>query len=324
VQAAWHCAGLVRAELDRQPRLAEADCAALQLRLAHLDKILADEMHITCDVHGQVGRVIELPKDHKGAYRLGSATDPEATYRLHGAKKSDLGYNVSLAVTDHFVREIHADTGAQPDPVAIPDLLSDQVEHHDLCPSKFIYDAAAGMGKTYALVAQATQGRTQLVSPLVDYAKNASRFTPGDFILSEDGASLTCPNGQTTDLVYRAGCGQGRTFRFLAADCANCPLWSRCRDPQADPHGTRHVFVNDYQPYLNAAYAYNQTDGFKADMKRRSLVERIIANLTRYNHARHARRRGTHYADWQGKMSATAFNLKQWMKLLCHAQVVRR
>jgi hypothetical protein len=323
VQAAWHCAGLVRAELEHQPLLAESDRAALRLRLAHLDKMWADEMQVTYDRHGQVVRVVELPKDRKGAYRLGSATDPEATYRVHGAKKSDFGYNVSLAVTEHFIREIRADTGAQPDPMAIPDLLTAQVEHHNLCPDKFIYDAAAGMGKTYALVAQATQGRTQLVSPLIDYAKNADRFTPSDFRLSDDGATLTCPQGQTTDLVYRAGCGKGRTFRFLAVHCTDCPLWSGCRDPQADPQGIRHVFVNDYQPYLRAAYTYNQTNAFKADMKHRSLVERIIANLTRYNHARRACRRGTHHADGQSKMSATAFNLKQWMKLLYHAQVVR-
>jgi hypothetical protein len=325
VRAARHCAGLVRADLERLPCLAEVERAALQLRLTHLDKILTDEVRVLYDAHGQVGRVIELPKERKGAYRLGSATDPEATYRLHGTKKkSDFGYNISLAVTDHFVREIRADTGAQPDSVAIPDLLSAQVEHHDLCPSQFIYDAAAGMGKTYALVAGATHGRTQLISPLVDYAKNASRFTPGDFILSETGVRLTCPNGQTTDIVYRAGCGQGRTFRFLAADCTNCRLWSRCRDPQADPQGMRHVFINDYQPYLDAAHTYNQSDDFKADMKRRALVERIIACLTRYNHARRARRRGTRPADFQSKMSAMAFNLKQWMKWLHPAQAVRR
>ena len=158
---------------------------------------------------------------------------------------------------------------------------------------------------------------------MVDYAKHASRFTPSDFRVSQDGATLTCPNGQTTDVVYRAGCGQGRTFRFLTAHCTDCPLWSRCRDPQADPQGNRHVFINDHQPYLQAAHAYNQTGDFKADMKRRALVERFIANLTRYHHARRARRRGTHHADWQSKLSAMAFNLKQWMKLMGHAPVVR-
>ena len=322
VQVALQCACLMHAELERQPLLAEPVRAALRLRLEHLDKILADEVRLTCNVHGQVVSVTELPKHHKGAYRLGSATDPQATYRVHGEKKTDFGYNVSVAATEHFVREIRADSGAQPDPVAIPDLLTAQAEHHGLCPDKFIYDAAAGTGKTYARVAQATQDRTQLVSPLIDYAQHTDRFTPDDFRLSADGAALTCPAGHTTTIAYRSGSGEGRTFRFF--DCHDCPLRQRCRDPKAAPDAMRQVFVSDYTLYVQAARAYNQTDDFKADLKRRPLVERIIACLTRYHDARRARRRGTPYADFQSKMSATAFNLKQWMKLLYHAQVVRR
>ena len=74
---------------------------------------------------------------------------------------------------------------------------------------------------------------------------------------------------------------------------------------------------------MNAARAYAQTDDFKADLKRRPLVERIIACLTRYHGARRARRRGRLYADFQSKLSATAFNLKQWAKLLRQRQVVQ-
>jgi len=219
------------------------------------------------------------------------------------------------------VREIQADTGAQPDPVAIPDVLTAQIEQHDLCPAKFIFDAAAGDGKTHALVAQATQGRTQLVARLRDYAQARDRFGPDDFQLSDDGRTLTCPNGQTSTTAYRSGAGDGRVFRFFG--CGACPLAERCRDPQSDPERMRQVFISDYRDYLIAARAYAQTDDFTADMKRRPLVERIIACLTRYHGARRARRRGLGWADFQAKMSAVAFNLKQWMKLLHHAHVVR-
>jgi len=102
--------------------------------------------------------------------------------------KKDFGYNVSVAVTNNFIREIRADTGAQPDPVAIPALLEAQREYHDLVPDKFIYDAAAGAGKTRAQVNQATGGRTQLVSPLLPYEKRTDLFTPEHFQLSDDGA----------------------------------------------------------------------------------------------------------------------------------------
>ena len=139
--------------------------------------------------------------------------------------------------------------------------------------------------------------------------------------MSDDGRTLTCPNGQTSTIAYRSGSGEGRTFRFF--DCHDCPLRQRCRDPKADSQTMRQVFVSDYVPYVQAARAYHQTEDFKADMQRRASIERIIACLTRYHDARRARRRGLLQADFQAKLSAMAFNLKQWMKWLRHGQVVR-
>lgn len=313
VPAALQCARLIRTELA-QVVIAEAPRSQLLTRLAQLDKILADEVHLTYADDGSLLGVSELRKQDKGPYRLGSATDPEATYRVHGEKKIDFGYNVSVAVTDHFVREIQVDTGAQPDAVGIPRLLQAQAEHHDLSPQKFIYDAAAGTGKTLAAVAQATQGRTQLIAPLAPYGQHATRFRPDAFTLSADGLSLTCPNGHRTDWAYRSGSADGRSFRF--DQCGDCPLRPQCRDPKSDPKHVRQVFISDYRELLAAAQAYNQTDAGKAEGKHRALVERLIANLTRYTGARHARRRGQGNADFQAKMSGVAFNLKQWMRQL--------
>ena len=313
VLAARQCAQFVQAQLVSLPTDARQ---AMTTWLDHLDKILTDEVCIEHDAAAPVVHVAELPKDQKGSYRIASATDPDVTYRVHGEDKVDLGYNVSLAATTRFIREIRADTGAQPDNVAVPELLSAQIEHHDLTPSKLIYDAAAGAGKTRFQVAQVTDGQTQLVAPLIPYDERTDRFTPDDFTLSEEGTTLTCPNGQTSSTAYRSGSGDGRNFRFFANQCADCPLWEQCRDPQANPEGMRQVFISDYRPLLDAARAYNQTDDFKADMKLRPIIEQIIAGLTRYNGARRARGRGNDKADFQAKMNAMAFNIKRWMSLL--------
>ncbi|MFQ5596148.1 MAG: transposase [Anaerolineae bacterium] len=314
VRAALHCAQLVQAQLDTTPGLSADARHSVTDWLQHLDKILGDEVRITPDPTGEAVLVTELPKDQKGSYRIGSATDPDATYRVHD-DQVDFGYNISLAATETFIREIRADTGAQPDAVAIPDLLTAQSQHHDLTPDKLIYDAAAGTGKTYARVREATAGQTQLVSPLISHEKPTGRFGPEDFTLSEDGTTLTCPNGQSSDTAYRSGSGEGRNFRFFADQCAGCPFWDQCRDPEANPHGMRQVFISDHRPLVEAAKAYNQTDDFKADMKLRPLIERIIAALTRYNGARRARSRGQPRADFQAKMNATAANIKRWLRL---------
>ena len=312
VRAVQQCAQAVRDELVVQV-IPEPARTAIRTRLVHLDKIIADEVRLTTAEDGTITRVVARAKDDKGTFRLGSATDPEATYRLHGDKKSDFGYNVNVAVTEHFVREINAATGAQPDATGVPLLITEQIEHHDLQPAKLIYDAAAGTGKARATFLQATSGQTQLVAPIPPYGKNATRFTPDQFSLSEDGTTLTCPGGHTTDLAYRHGAGEGRSFRFF--DCADCPLIQQCRDPKSDPAHMRQVFISDYRTLLEEAKVYNHSEAGKADHKQRTLVERIIANLTRYHDARQARRRGQDNADYQAKKSGTAFNLRQWLRL---------
>ena len=320
VVAALQCAQLVREQLKADATLAADARQGLTNWLGCLDKILADEVQIERNAEGQVTKVIELDQNSKGSYRIASATDTGATYRVHGENKVDLGYNVNVAATTHFVREIRADTGAQPDAVGIPDVLTAQIEQHDVCPPKFIYDAAAGTGKTLAEVEKATKGQTQLVAPLIPYDKRTERFTPKDFTLSNGGLSLTCPHGQTTSTTYRSGSGEGWTFRFQASQCQGCPSWNDCRDPKANPEGFRQVFISDHRPLVEVSRDYNQTEAFKADMKLRPHIERIIAAIVRHNGGRRARRQGEKKADFQAKMNATAFNIKSWLRLLGEAE----
>ena len=324
VRAALDCARRVRAQLDAPTPLTPEQRTPILEWLAYLDKIIADEVCVVSTEPGVAPQVTARPVKDKGSYRLGSATDPEATYRVHDddGAKTDFGYNVQVAVTENFVREIQVAPGAQPDAVAIPDVLQAEAEYHDLVPEKFIYDTAAGNGKTRALVAEVTESQTQLVAPLPPTHSPTGKFTPDRFQLSEDDTTLICPNEQTTTLAYRSGSGDGRLFRFLGVQCRDCPLWAHCRTQQPGSKRCRQVFVSDYRREVEAARRYNATAAFKLDMQQRPRVERIIAALVRYNGARTARRRGKVKCDFQAKMNAVAYNLKKWMRLLeiRHAQ----
>jgi len=315
VVATLHAQTLIRAHLAAHPTLSHDQRQGVEHWLNILDKILADEVAIQRNEQGQVISVKELPKAQKGSYRIASATDPDATYRVHG-ERIDFGYNVNVAATDTYVREIRADTGSQPDPVAIPALLTAQQEHHDLLPAKLIYDQAAGTGKTHAEVEKATNGQTQLVAPLVDYAQRSQRFGPDDFVLAPDGASLTCPNAQVSVTAYRSNSSQGQLFRFTPNQCAGCPLLQACRGDKLSADHMRRVFISDHRSVLAKARTYAQTAEFRADMTLRPTIEREIANLVRYHGARQARRRGQPKCDFQAKMNATAFNIRQWMRQL--------
>jgi Transposase DDE domain/Transposase domain (DUF772) len=318
--AAAQCAGRLRSYLAAS-QLTAAQRQPLVTWLAHLDKILADEFTLACDAQQHVTAAAELAKEQKGSYRQAiaaiarSATDPDATYRVHD-EQIDFGYNVNLAATQHFIRAVHVATGAEPDAVAIPSLLADQLVHQGALPPKLIYDAAAGAGKHLAAVAAVTDGQTQLVAPLIPYDTRTERFTPDDFTLSPDEATLTCPHGRSTSTAYRSQSGQGRNFRFLPQQCVGCPLADQCRADAVPADHMRQVFVSDFRSAIAQARTYAQTENFKADMKLRATIERIIANLVRYHDARVARRRGQHNCQYQAHMNALAFNLRQWLRQL--------
>jgi IS5 family transposase len=312
--AAAQCADRVHTYLTTSP-LPTAARQPVVTWLAHLDKVLADEFALPRDAQQRVTAAAELPKDQKGSYRLGSATDPDATYRVHD-DQTDFGYNVNVAATPHFVREVQVATGAQPDAVAIPTVLQAEQQHQGCVPPKFIYDAAAGGGKHFATVAAVTAGQTQLVAPLIPYDTRTDRFTPDDFALSPDETTLTCPRGRRSTTAYRSQSGQGRTFRFQPKQCAGCPLADACRGAAVPPDHMRQVFVSDFRSAVALARTYAQTDAFTLDMRLRATIERIIANLVRYHDARQARRRGLHNCQYQAHMNAMAFNLRQWLRQL--------
>ena len=286
------------------------DYPGVRLWAGYLGKIIHDEVNILDKADADGNTVVfrttkERRKDPETSLRIGSATDPEATYRVHGDTDEDVkfGYNIQVcASTDGFIRETQAFTGAVPDQAGIASLIAAQVEHLGTCPPKLIYDQAAGTGKARADVAEVSNGQTQLVSNLLPYDKNSGRFGPYDFSLSEDGETLTCPAGKQSSTAYPSGPGDGRVFRFFACQCwlnaeppthmkdadltQRCPLWKLCRDHRQGPGRTRQVFVSDYRGYVLASKEYNQTDIFQVEMKQRPQIERVIFELTHYNGAR--------------------------------------
>jgi hypothetical protein len=320
---------------------------AVYLRwLGLLHKLLGDEFVCQRSEGGDPLSVRHATEKERGSFVLGSSVDPDATFRKHG-ERVDLGYNIHLtaSATTGLVREIFATTGATPDAAGVPLLIAHQHEQGFALPPKLIYDRAAGSPKTIHLVDRASEGQTQLVAALIDHSKHKGRFGPLDFTLNDDG-SLTCPNGQTTAKAYRAGGGDGWNYRFSAQQCHACPLWDGCRGPHPErlptptpagdsappkqkrrhpkPTSYRQVFISNYRTQQRQAILYTQSQAFKADMKLRPAIERIIAALVRYNGARRARSVGLTNADVQVRMAALAYNLKRWHVLTMEQEKAQR
>lgn len=243
---------------ERHDRLQKAALAAHDL-LHRLQGVLEKQPGEACADLRQALGYLQKSLDDKGAYCIGSATDPKASFRNHGERDREpditLGYNPQVAATkDGLITETQAHTGAMTDQQTIGDLISEQREHHGVWPPKMIYDTAAGYGNIRYEVERASDGQTIISAPLPDYAGRSNRFGPYDFSLSDDGSTLTCPHGKSTDVSYAFPSGDGRTFRFVAQQCwrgepptriknANlslrCPLWEQCRDSRQGPRSMR-------------------------------------------------------------------------------------
>lgn len=287
-----------------------------------LYKVLTDEFVLVLDEEGACVQATLRPKHVKGSYVIGSAVDPEATFRRHG-DRCDLGYNAGIAATTRFIRAVVTATGAAPDSTLVAPSIAVQLSELGLVPPKLIYDRAAGSPKTYAAVEKASHGQTQLVARLIDHAGASPLFGPQDCTLGEDGV-LTCPAGCTTSRACRSQSGDGWNYRFSSEQCRECPLAARCRKPDARAASPRTFFINDYRHHQRKALAYLRTDAFQQDMRLRPAIERIIACLVRYHGARHAHGYGLANADYQAHMAAMAFNLKTWVKLINERRKLRR
>jgi hypothetical protein len=306
VQAVSLTQRLLDALRPHLPALPVAAQARITPLLTALAKVLADE--ITCDASGY-----PTERADKGAYRIISATDLDATFRQHGEDLC-LGQNVGVAATATRIRAVLAMTGATPDSAAPEALLRQQQDARLPLPPVLIMDRAGGWGKTRARVDVVSAGQTTMVALIPPGGGTPSdRFGPDDFVVDAERTSCTCPNGVTTTKRYAHGSGEGVSFRFLASQCRGCPLWDACRGPDSQPKGNRTVFVSDYGPYLAAAARLNATPEGQVLLGQRWQIEPTVAWLVRYQGCRRARRVGQAAAQCQLYQACAVRNLLLWL-----------
>lgn len=205
-------------------------------------------------------------------------------------------------------------TGCTPDSAGPVAVLAQQLAAGLPLPPQLIMDQAAGWGKVRAGVDVCSAGQTRLVARVpLSGGSDPNRFTVADFVVDAARTTCTCPGGVVSTKVYAHGDSDGLSFRFLASQCRDCPLWSQCRDPAATPNGQRSVFISDYHVYLRAGDAFNHTPEGRALLGSRWRVEPTVAWLVRYQGCRQARRVGTTAAQCHLFQACAMRNLLLWL-----------
>jgi DDE family transposase/transposase-like protein DUF772 len=293
--------------------------AAVRDYLSAIAKVRADEL--TSDASGCVQ---ERPPTERGERRIISAVDREATFRKHDGSPAVLGTNAVISTTATRIRACVALTGSTPDSEAPIVALQQQRDAGLPLPPQLVMDQAAGWGKTRARTAAVSAGQTTIVAwGPTSGGSDPNRFTVAAFQVDPERTECTCPNGVVSTKAYAHGAGDGVSFRFLASQCRDCPLWSQCRDVDANPNGQRSVFISDYHVYLRAGQAFNHTPEGRALLASRWRVEPTVAWLVRYQGCRQARRVGQAAAQCQLYQACALRNLLLWLSRVRRHQAPR-
>src|SRR5262245_7766329 len=249
--------------------------SAIAPQLQAIRKVIADETSTDAQ-----GLVQERPASAKGAYRLASAVDLEATFRKHEGEEAVLGSNAVVSTSGTRIRAALILTGSTPDSQAPVAVLRQLQEWKMPLPAILVMDQAGGMGKTRADVATVSHSQTMMVARTPPTAAEGSgQLSASAFVLSADGQTLRRPNGQISTRQYVHPSSDGVRFTFRSGQCRGCPLWNACRGVESKPNVVRFVYVTAYHSYVRAAARFNQTEAGKALLKGRWQVEPTIAWL---------------------------------------------
>jgi hypothetical protein len=138
-------------------------------------------------------------------------------------------------------------------------------------------------------------------------------FGPEHFMRSDDGKTLTCPAGQTTQSYERSKNDTGVKFRFSKKQCGGCALREQClSNPKAK---SRTVIKNDYEAEYRAAQAKAETPDYAKVRKEHPAIERKLSEMVRRHDMRHARYRGLLMVLRQALLTGITVNMKRLVKL---------
>jgi len=231
--------------------------------------------------------------------RVISVVDPEARHMHKSRSEYRDGYKAHLAVEP----ETGLITAAALTPANTPDGPTGVELLEGEAPGlQVLADGAYGSGDTLAALGDA--GHYRAIKP-----HPTSRAVPGgfhrdDFIIDEDAATVTCPQGHVVAITPRR-------HAVFGARCANCPLRSRCTNSR---RGRSFYLTAHDAELVESRRAWRDGDFILDYRKYRPMVERSIAWLVK-DHYRRVRFRGVEKNQMGLTTRVAAINLRRLINL---------
>ena len=275
-----------------QAKLAEP-CPPLEAPMAAITQILAQDTEPNS--HG-TGLVI---KNDVASDRRVSIEDPQMR---HGRKSKNHRFN---GFKEHLLTDL--DSQATKEVVVFPANVPEQAAidalHNELQPAGGLHELQIDLA--YAAHPKLTEWEEQGVKittrPWPERARGV--FAKRDFQFDFEKMTLTCPAGQSIDMVL------GQTVHFAAAICNHCPLRKQCMTGKNNKYYGRGIKIRkDEQSQANRRAKVKTPEG-RAELRQRVLIEHRIAHQIA-TQGRKARYLGTRKNQFNGRRNAAVNNLQ--------------
>lgn len=146
------------------------------------------------------------------------------------------------------------------------------------------------------------QGGEVICKPWSSYnSRNKDHFTKADFKINLRAMTITCPAGETEDIIL------GSDVAFDVETCRSCPLLAKCTTAKGR-HG-RTVQISEDEHLQRKLRELTKTAAGRARLRQRTAVEHGLAHLGQ-RQGRRARYRGTRKNIYDVRRAAVVQNLE--------------
>ena len=242
--------------------------------------------------------------------RVPSVHDPEQRHGRKSHGKSFTGHKGAVAVDTEtqLITAVEALPGNASDGETAAALVAASEANTGSEVEQVLGDTAYGSMETREAL-----GEREVIAPTVHPHRGRS-LSKADFDLDVPGERVRCPEGHETRrwtwATVTPGVGKPKVrvkrFHFPQDLCRACPRYAEC---VTDKHARgRTITLHPDEERLQAARAFEQTDYFREQYRKRVVVEHRIARLVQLG-IRQSRFRGRKMTAFQLLMAATVANL---------------
>ena len=267
-----------------------------------LQRVLKDQCQIQ-EAAGQPAAVLVKAAKEVSSDSLQNPSDPDAGYDAHKGK----GYQAQLLETYSetkeqwsLITEVKIESASAHDVHAlIPSIES--AAARGLSPTQVLADTAYGSDDN---LKRAQELGVEVIAPTMG-AYRSDRLPLSQFVFSDSGAVVRCPQGQEPERVRRKQ--DHYRVAFPLTPCAGCPVQNQC--PTKPGKKYRYLRYDHKVFRLAQRRQVEQTEAFKQRYRFRAGIEGAFSAWDRRTGVKHLRVRGGQAVRFAVTLKAAAMNI---------------